>query len=233
MRNELTTYQIAKAAGWVISKREYAEKYLAQLLTTPFSLETPNSGFDGLRAYWREKTRRNRAKDPVRTAELAKKHSQQFRDRHPERARELDRNRYQRDKIKRRQANVEYLKRTDYERVRRKTDPQFRFKSNLSRYVRSRLKGIKKCSDFISLLGCSIPELRLHLETKFKPGMTWKNYGFRGWHIDHKFPCSKFDLTDPEQQKQCFHFSNLQPLWAAENMQKHNKVYPESVRESL
>jgi hypothetical protein len=50
--------------------------------------------------------------------------------------------------------------------------------------------------------------------------MSWATYGFRGWHIDHIRPCAAFNLSDPEQQKVCFHFSNLQPLWAPENLSK-------------
>jgi len=68
----------------------------------------------------------------------------------------------------------------------------------------------------------SIAELALHLEMKFKNGMSWGNYG--QWHIDHMIPCSKFDLTHSEQQRKCFHFSNLQPLWAIENIVKSNKL---------
>ena len=53
--------------------------------------------------------------------------------------------------------------------------------------------------------------------------MTWKNQGRFGWHIDHIVPCSKFDLSDPDQQKECFNYKNLQPLWAKENILKSNK----------
>ena len=55
--------------------------------------------------------------------------------------------------------------------------------------------------------------------------MSWNNHGFYGWHIDHIYPCSKFDLTDLNQQKQCFHYTNLQPLWAEENKKKSNKIF--------
>jgi hypothetical protein len=68
------------------------------------------------------------------------------------------------------------------------------------------------------LCGCTPQELMLHLQSQFKEGMHWNNYG--KWHIDHIRPCASFDLTDPEQQRQCFHYSNLQPLWARENIQK-------------
>jgi HNH endonuclease. len=56
--------------------------------------------------------------------------------------------------------------------------------------------------------------------------MSWDNYGRDGWHIDHIRPCASFDLTDPEQQRQCFHYTNLQPLWAADNIRKGAKWQP-------
>lgn len=74
------------------------------------------------------------------------------------------------------------------------------------------------------MIGCSIAELRAHLESKFQAGMTWANYG--EWHIDHERPVASFDLRDPEQQRQCFHFTNLQPLWADENNKKGAKWTP-------
>jgi len=70
----------------------------------------------------------------------------------------------------------------------------------------------------MKLVGCSIDFLKQHLENKFKPGMSWKNYG--KWHIDHIRPCASFDLRKPAEQKKCFHYSNLQPLWAKENLVK-------------
>jgi hypothetical protein len=56
--------------------------------------------------------------------------------------------------------------------------------------------------------------------------MTWENHGRYGWHIDHIRPCASFDLADPEQQRKCFHYTNLQPLWASENMRKGDKWEP-------
>lgn len=98
----------------------------------------------------------------------------------------------------------------------------------LERVLRSRLamalkgvKGKKTCSA-LKLLGCSVPCLENHLESLFKPGMTWENHG-PVWHIDHIKPCAAFDLTDLEQQKICFHWSNFQPLFALENLQKSDK----------
>ena len=72
------------------------------------------------------------------------------------------------------------------------------------------------------LLGCSISELRTHLEKQFKPDMSWENYG--KWHIDHRLPLASFDLKKPSEQRKAFHYTNLQPLWAKENLTKHTKI---------
>ena len=50
--------------------------------------------------------------------------------------------------------------------------------------------------------------------------MTWENYGRNGWEIDHIKPLSKCDLTDPEQFKEVCNYTNLQPLWAEDNLSK-------------
>jgi hypothetical protein len=80
--------------------------------------------------------------------------------------------------------------------------------------------GAQKSASSIELTGCTIDELRQHLEARWLPSMNWSNYGRDGWHVDHIRPCASFDLTDPKQQQQCFHYSNLQPLWAADNLRK-------------
>ena len=76
------------------------------------------------------------------------------------------------------------------------------------------------------LLGCSIKEVRIHLESQFIGEMSWENAG--EWHIDHRRPCASFDLTNPDDQKMCFHYSNLQPLWASDNMSKSDSFDEES-----
>lgn len=81
------------------------------------------------------------------------------------------------------------------------------------------IKGNKKVATTLSLVGCSVERLCEHLESQFRSGMVWENRG-TVWHIDHIKPCAKFDLTDPEQQKKCFHYTNLQPLFAEENFKK-------------
>jgi hypothetical protein len=83
------------------------------------------------------------------------------------------------------------------------------------------LKRNPKAEITLSLLGCSLIQLKQHLESHFKDGMNWSNYG--KWHVDHIRPCASFDLSKPEEQKKCFNYTNLQPLWAEENLSKGKK----------
>lgn len=105
-------------------------------------------------------------------------------------------------------------------------DPRFRIHKRLSGRLRDaiRARGGRKSLRIGDLIGCSVEKLITIVEGKFKTGMTWKNYG--SWHIDHIIPCSYFDLSKLDEQKRCFHFSNLQPLWAAENRTKSDKLLP-------
>ena len=107
-------------------------------------------------------------------------------------------------------------------RERRKTDPQYQLACNLRTRLRSALKGNLKSASTMKLVGCSITHLKDYLAMRFKPEMTWENQGT--WHIDHMMPCASFDLEDPEQQRQCFHYTNLQPMWALENMSKGDTI---------
>jgi len=94
--------------------------------------------------------------------------------------------------------------------------------------LRVRLRRVVKTGSAVKNLGCSIPEFLAHLESKFTTGMSWDNYG--KWHIDHIKPLSSYDLTNPEQLILACHYSNLQPLWAAENISKNGRTdyYPKS-----
>ena len=86
------------------------------------------------------------------------------------------------------------------------------------------VKNAVKSDRTMNLVGCTPNELRDHLESQFKDGMTFDNYGRGGWHIDHIKPCASFDLSDPKQQRECFHYTNLQPLWEKENLSKGSKI---------
>jgi len=99
----------------------------------------------------------------------------------------------------------------------------FKIAHNLRARLRIVLKrsSIPKTQTVMDLVGCSIQELKKHLELQFKPGMNWDNYNHKTWHIDHMIPCVAFNLADITEQKKCFHYTNLQPLWAKENLVKH------------
>lgn len=99
-------------------------------------------------------------------------------------------------------------------------DLNFKIACVLRARLKEALKNSAKTGSAVADLGCSIEELKKYLESKFKPGMTWQNWSKTGWHIDHIRPLSSFDLTDPEQVKIACHYSNLQPLWASENISK-------------
>ena len=79
----------------------------------------------------------------------------------------------------------------------------------------------KKITSTKDLLGCSIDDFKRHIEKKFSKGMNWENHG--EWHLDHIKPISKFNLEDKIEREKCFHYSNLQPLWAKKNLTKSNK----------
>ncbi len=107
-----------------------------------------------------------------------------------------------------------------------KNDKQFRFASKLRIRMLEIFKryGAKKKNKTVELLGCDIKTAYKHIESQFKEGMTWENHSYDTWHIDHIIPVSSFDLTDKEEQKKCFHYTNLQPLWAKENLKKGTKI---------
>ena len=107
----------------------------------------------------------------------------------------------------------------EYAKKRRLSNPSSKIASNMRSRMWHVLKGASKSKPTMELLGCSIDRLWIHLESQFVDGMTRENYG--EWHVDHIIPCSFFDLTDPEQQKECFHYTNLQPLWAIDNLIKN------------
>lgn len=112
-----------------------------------------------------------------------------------------------------------------YRKQRKISDPNFALRCAL----RARLSDLvrrgrtSKKSSALDFVGCSLEELRKHLGTQFQRGMSWANYG-QGWHIDHIIPCSKFDLKNLEQQRQCFSYLNLRPCWRKETLRKGNRI---------
>ena len=113
---------------------------------------------------------------------------------------------------------------------KRKTDVRYKLTCNLRKRIYSAVKENSKSKRTVKLIGCSIDKLKQHLEKQFKLRMTWDNYGhgwngggMKEWHIDHIKPCCSFNLSKANEQKKCFNYKNLQPLWAKENLKKSKK----------
>jgi hypothetical protein len=136
-------------------------------------------------------------KDPVEARQNQIKRSRTYRLRHPDR--------------------IKAAKLRCHER--NKSDPAYvmllRLRKKLNKLMR---RGTG--SSMLALLGCSIDEFKLHLVRRFQLGMTFFNYG-SVWSVDHIVPCSKFDLSDPEQRGKCFHYTNLRPLFAGQNTRRN------------
>ena len=115
-----------------------------------------------------------------------------------------------------------YRSSTEYKKRRRTLNNRF---DSIIRVMLRRCfkhKGIRK-NTTISIIGYDTNKLKQRLECQFKDGMTWENYGLHGWHVDHIKPCNSFDFSNPEEQSRCFHYTNLQPLWAKDNLSKGDK----------
>lgn len=150
-----------------------------------------------------------------RTKRLANK--KRFYETHPDKKERRNAIERERGKVKKKEIRARV-------RERIKRDPQFRLRLAIRARITRALKffGAPKSARTADLIGCDMPFLRKHIESQFKPGMTWNNHG--EWHLDHKRPCASFNLLDLAQQQECFHWSNLQPLWKLDNMRKGAKT---------
>lgn len=110
-----------------------------------------------------------------------------------------------------------------YTKTRKKIDPVFKMKSNLRTRIYYALNGKLKYKTTPELLGCEYDFLKSWFEYQFNEKMNFQNQG-SVWHIDHVIPCSKFNLIDSEEQKRCFHWSNLKPMVGRENILKTNNI---------
>lgn len=124
---------------------------------------------------------------------------------------------YQQNKDKFNRARRELLNR----------DPLYKLATLLRSRINSALKAksLRKTHKLKDYLGCTLSELKAYLEKQFQPGMSWKNNTREGWHIDHIVPLASA-TTSEEMYKLC-HFSNLQPLWAKDNLSKSDKILGE------
>lgn len=123
-------------------------------------------------------------------------------------------------------SNLEKIKNYSkkYDNEKYNSDFFYKLKKNIRHRINLFLKtkNIKKNNKTFDIVGCSPEFLREYIEKQFKNGMSWDNYGFYGWHIDHIIPLSSGN-TEEEFYKLC-HYTNLQPLWAEDNLKKSNKI---------
>lgn len=138
------------------------------------------------------------------------KHALEWNMKHPEIAARLA----EEARLHRNKKNREYMK------SRQRIDSEFKLLLTLRGRVGAafRGQGLRKHARTKDLIGCTVAEAKQYLQALFRPGMSWENHG--KWHIDHIRPCTSFDLTNLEERRQCFHYTNLQPLWSLENHRK-------------
>ena len=175
-----------------------------------------------------EKRKRNlenvlrwRAKNPEKVKEKRKKEYQKLKNdpvKYAEKLRKhyIYKNKPERKKIEEK-FKLESIKK--WQKKQWNTNIEFRIKNVYrSRIRQAIIKGFKS-GKTLELLGVKDMQIViLHLQKSFQEGMSWDNYG--EWHIDHIIPCASFDLTKQSEQKKCFHYTNLQPLWAKDNLSK-------------
>jgi len=115
-------------------------------------------------------------------------------------------------------------RKAEWEKERCLTDINFKLAKNLRSRLYDAIKGNFKSGSAVRDLGCTVDELKIYLAKQFKEGMTWDNWSLEVWHVDHIIPLSVFNLEDRNQLLQAVHYSNLQPMWAHDNLVKHDKI---------
>ena len=182
-----------------------------------------------VREYYQKNKERNKERNKEKIRAYYQKNKEKIREyyqKNREKNKEKIREYYQKNKERIIKACREY-KRKNRDKTRKhlclryRNCIEFRIKTRLCGRINRALHGRSKSAHTRELIGCSVSELMTHLELMFKDGMSWKNYG--EWHIDHIRPCASFDLLDPEQQRICFNWKNLQPLWAIDNIIKSDR----------
>jgi hypothetical protein len=175
------------------------------------------------RAYYRKKKDRFQVYFKKRYEDKKEEiaaYQQLYRQKNREKLNAYDKEKYRNNKDRILKSNA------DRHRKRLRSDPHYRVRIRLGTRLYQALKhqGQVKDATMLKLIGCTRSELMLHLQSRFRLGMEWNNYG-PVWHVDHIRPCASFDLTSLEQQRLCFHWTNLQPLFGEENLKKGPKYH--------
>lgn len=201
------------AARGKANKEKRKEEYNQKRRETRHKYKEKESAYS--KKYYAEKIKpNNKGRSPAKTVGVKKERktlTEEERKRYHANYREKNRERLKAQARQYRIDNKENINKRDRERSKFMSQHN-RIRHNLR--VRMRRCIQDKRNHSIDLIGCDIEFVRLYLESKFTSGMTWRNYGIKGWHIDHIIPCSSFNLQDEDERKRCFHYTNLQPLWA-------------------
>ena len=149
---------------------------------------------------------------------------------------EKNRETINRKQLENRNKNIEHCKARDKEYRAKNADRIRELNRNGQRKYKTTVKGklmtnlndrmyksltnqnVKRTISTLEALGCTYEELKVHIESQFTEGMTWENHG--KWHLDHHIPCAAFDLSKEDNQRKCFGFKNVRPLWANDNWRK-------------
>lgn len=182
--------------------------------------------------YWQETKEEQKDKKKLwreNNKEYVKEKHKEWRDNNKEYIKQKDKEYKEKNKDKIKKTHNEWLRKNYLDM---KTNPdrkdefiRHKIKSNTGRRIREIL-GSAKSERCMHYVGCSLDQLRNHLESQFVDDMMWENYGIE-WHIDHIIPCNAFALENEEQLKACFYYKNLQPLWAVDNIVKSDTFVKE------
>jgi hypothetical protein len=181
---------------------------------------------------FREKSRQYAKQQRIKNSELVKKRKAEWqKSLSPEKRRESYLRYWNKNKeairarSREKARSPEQKEKTRAAEKKRMEKPCYKIRKNLSRSLSSicSRQGHSRYGSILDYLGCSVDQFRNHLESQFKRGMSWSNYG-TAWHIDHIIPCAAFDHSNPKYVAQCWHWTNLRPLYASENMFKSDKI---------
>lgn len=132
-------------------------------------------------------------------------------------------------KARRTRSTLEQKKEAQKRAIKKyQSKPEYKIAHSLRRRLWFVMQGKRKDCKMLELLGCTLAEFKVYLESQFDSKMTWDNYG--EWHIDHIVPLCSVDVTNNEELKKVSHYSNLRPYWALDNKKKVKYDKLQSIR---
>lgn len=212
--------------------KQYRERHPERIKES--NLRWKRANMDKFREYQRKWKKENRAKANAQRKRWAEKHPEKILNYEQKRRKTEKRKKwlkiYQRKWEKKPENRA---KKRIYEKERWVKDINYRIASGLRGRLYKALvdqNALDKKGHIMELLGISLTEYRKYLEKQFQPGMSWGNWGSyrvetpQVWNIEHTIPVATFNLTNPEEQRRAFHYTNTTPMWGKENLEKGAKL---------